>query len=429
MFQMPRHSAKILEHNSGINLVRVDIPQYPLSISSIWISAGSRYDLLGKEGLAHLFEHLLGAKTTTFPDRQKRNEAIEREGLTYNAITTKETQSYFYIHTVEKTRRALELLFDGIQNTLFTEQDIDEEKRVIQNEERRNYHDPASYIWRLADKGLWEKEELGKNLFGTHESLAAIRREDFLVFQEKMFSAERTTAVFVNPGMSDSELQSFALFPHYFSRKSAYPSSEDRNITTVKKHIIFEQRDTETLHLAASFLTNSVRDKKEQMVLAFIRDYLANGWMSRLVQKLRVEKKLTYWVSGETRDYLGSGYIRFSFSLSPSELTTALHIFEEEIQKLKTTLLSHETMKNFLSKQRTDILQLSVDPESLLWWYGWYSSLLRETPQAINEYLTALEKLQPADLQQVAQKYFTASRFSLALLGEEPNGEIIPDFQ
>jgi len=430
MQAFPDHAIKLLQHRSGIRFISVAIPHYPVSISSVWIAAGSRYDPKGKEGLSHLFEHLLGTKTKNYPDRQKRIVEVEREGFTYNAITTKETQLYFYMHSSEKTKRAVDLLVDGIWSSQFSSEDILEEKEVVNNEERDNFHDPASYIWRLADRGLWEGKDLAQDLYGSKESRASIEKHDFEAFQKHMFVPEKMTFILINSNMSDEEILSLPLQDFTLQGKEIIGKNDKlRQKAQVKGHFIFEYRETDSVQIALSFLTDALHDEKETMLLSVVRDYLASGWMSRLIQRLRVEKKLTYWVSGETRDYRNSGYIRFTFSLQPNNLEEALKIFEEEIHNLKSKEIPKRILEDHIYKHKSDIIRQSVDPDSLLWWYGWYSSILLRRPQTVDEYIKALDNIEPLDIQKICRKYFIEENFSLALVGKEQLKIKMPTFQ
>ncbi len=397
----------------------------------MWIKAGSKHDPQGREGLSHFFEHLLCTKTKRFPDRQMRITAIEREGFLYNALITKELQQYFFLHSPEQTGKAIEFLIDGIWSTQLLSSDIEEEKDVIRNEEQSNYNDPMSYIWRLADRGLWGEKGLGKDLYGNINTISLIGKDDFVEFNKDFFIANNMTLLLINPRISDADILSLSFPTTSFSPSDKVSGQRSYEILMKKpsRGLIFEKRDISTAQIALSFTTQSIKNDREIMILTIIREYLASGWMSRLIQRLRLEKKLTYWVHGESRDYENEGYIRFYLSIAPEVLSDVIKIFEEEIVSLKTKTIPSEILKDHIRKHRADLLRQSIDSDSLLWWYGWYSSILRKNPQTIDEYLQAIDLINGNDIQQIAKKYLTDANFSMAYIGNKRPALSLPTFQ
>ena len=76
--------------SSGAHVVLFNRPKMPVHILVTFI-AGSRFDPVGKEGLAHFIEHILLAGTTTYPTKDLLAGFIEDLGGSIGASTGADT--------------------------------------------------------------------------------------------------------------------------------------------------------------------------------------------------------------------------------------------------------------------------------------------------------------------------------------------------
>lgn len=421
-----QHSVGLTILKNGIRFLSVQIPNFPFAVSSVWINAGSRFDLSGKEGLAHLFEHLFFTRTKTYPNRQKRLEEVEKRGFMFNAFTSLETQHYFYTHSVEKTDEATKFLIDGLWSSIFDDKDIDREKSVISEEEARNHADPSSYIWRLANKGLWRGSALAKDIYGTKKSLQSVCRKDMVEFYKKYFIPSRMVFLLISPLTDTTKvLKEIDSSISAGGKKLPVNPSADYKIQPV----IFEKNESDVTQVALSFVTISIENFHHRMILDFIRDYLASGWTSRLVKILRVKHNLTYWVWSET-DYMSdSGYLRFYFSINSHNVSKALRIFEQEIVRLKTKFISQSDLDNHKNKIIADFQRKSLDYDWLMRWYGYQTNISRQHSPALQQYISLLKRIESKTIAEIAQTYLIKDNFSVAVLGKSNPVDYVPNFQ
>lgn len=419
------HKLKFYKLKNNINLIHVYIPDFPVALSSFWVKAGSKIDPKGKEGLAHFFEHLLTTTTTKFPDRQKRLIEIEKQGFLFNAFTSLATSNYYITHSPEDIERALNLLIDGFSSSIFREKDINEEKQIIIDEERRNRNDPISYIWRLANSGLWPHSQIGSGFFGNQNTINIISRNDILNFYNMYYRSQNATFLLIN---SLKKVEDQIKEIEKIQTLNLKPITDKNNLSG-KKDIIFEKRELNYSQISLSFLTTSGHNEKDHLILDLIRNYLASGWMSRLITRLRVQDKLTYWVSSHSDRFDDTGFIRFTTSLDKGKIGIVLKIFEEEIISLKNKPIQNKILNQHKNKYKNDILRSTLDINYLNWWYGSNFTAFDKKPLVVNEYIKKMLKISPEQIQEISNKYFQKKNFSLAIIGAEQEIKDIPNFQ
>lgn len=432
-----KHKIHIYKLAFGLRVLHVHIPDFPISISSLWLNAGSRFDPMNRQGLAHLFEHLLFSETKKFPNKQKRLEEIERRGFLFNAFTTLETLSYYFVHSPEQSTDALDFLLDGALQTTLDERNIEAEKNIVLSEERNNFANPSDYIWRLANKGMWEGRDLGKDLFGTRKTITSITKKSVVNYYRKFFTPYKMLFVSIGPKRDiDNEIVLLKLLVS--ERCTNIDSQLNKNIrpgnmkTTKKrkKYLSFEKREIENIQLALSFETIGIDNFNDRLCLDFIKEYLGNGWTSRLINKLRVTNQLVYWVWPETAYTQDSGYLRFYLSVDKKYVNRVLHIFEEEVTKLKEKLISARSLEINKNKIFADITRNSLNYNWLMWWYAYDACISKNIDnRVLARYITCINRLTSYTIRKTAVNFLTKENFSVALIGKINPIDYFPTFQ
>src|SRR3989344_460872 len=107
--------------------------------------AGSRFDSI--PGIAHFLEHMLVAGTKKFPSKDKLAEPLERIGGSFSASTS---LNYLRLNiTVPKKEDlsvGLEILQEMLQNSLFDDKTIKNERGSVRSEIGENDEDPYQIL-------------------------------------------------------------------------------------------------------------------------------------------------------------------------------------------------------------------------------------------------------------------------------------------
>lgn len=401
---------------SGAKLLYVSAPLFPLSVASVWVRAGSRFDPIGKEGLSHFFEHLLMVKTETYPEKTKRLSLLDSKGIEYNAFTNYETACYYHIQTQTSLLDSLSLLLDGLNNTVFDSEDVERERAVILDESERNFSDPAQYLWQLSGQGLWPKSSLARNFFGDENSLKNISLEDVMDFKEKFYIPENTVFVVIGDETSFESVKQL-LEERYAGIEVKGQQRLEEVFSQPEKEILNERNHLKQITIGINYQLPSVdRGNLREIMSDFIRSYLASGWSSILIQKLRVETGLTYWVNGVLENFSDTGYMRFEFSVDQDKYEEACEIVQKEISKLVSGEIDAQALAATKSALELSLKRHYLDPKNLIWFYGWPFCLGRKAV-SLDRYIRELSQLTYQDIVNFAKSIFRSENKSIALIG------------
>ena len=182
---------------NGISFVGILAPWLKTSAVSVWFPAGSRFDPPGKEGLAHLFEHLLMRRTKRFANVWQRHLSLEEMGIAANAFTSYETAFFHHVQRPEMTVASLSLLLENLQYSQIEDADLKEERAAVEQEEasKRSPDD----IWRPSNAALWPGTPMARDFFGSKQIWEAISLQDAKEFFERHYSLAGATVVVAAP--------------------------------------------------------------------------------------------------------------------------------------------------------------------------------------------------------------------------------------
>ncbi len=125
---------------NGLRLVLSEDHLNPVAAVCLWYDVGSRYEVKGRTGLAHLFEHLMFQGSA----QVKGNghfELVQGAGGSLNGTTSFERTNYFETMPAHQLELALWLEADRMGSLLaaLDEESLQNQRDVVKNERRQRY--------------------------------------------------------------------------------------------------------------------------------------------------------------------------------------------------------------------------------------------------------------------------------------------------
>ena len=135
----------IVKLNNGLRVINDYMPEVESVSVNVWVKTGSRNETKNINGISHFLEHM-AFKGTTTKNTQQIAEEFDNIGGTVNAFTSI-SQTAFYTKVLkENTEKAVELLADIFQNSIFVESEMEKERQVILQELAMVKDDPSDII-------------------------------------------------------------------------------------------------------------------------------------------------------------------------------------------------------------------------------------------------------------------------------------------
>ena len=159
------------------------------------VGAGGSADPAGKEGLAHLVEHL--AFRTEVEPGQTESRLLEHEAAEFNAVTTHDATVYYQVVHRSLFERVLAREVKRIFHPLegVARAGFDVEREVVRNELReRGETEISGEIWQALERRLFPMgHPYARPVIGTHETLSSLTLADARAFVERWYRPENVT--------------------------------------------------------------------------------------------------------------------------------------------------------------------------------------------------------------------------------------------
>ncbi|MDX1646143.1 MAG: pitrilysin family protein [Longimicrobiales bacterium] len=191
---------------NGLKVVLAPDHTVPIVATNLWYGVGSRNEVEGKTGFAHLFEHMMFQGSAHVP-KNKHFEMIERVGGTLNATTWFDRTNYF--ETVPSVDLELTLWLEsdrmGWMLPAMDQEKLDNQREVVKNEKRQRYDNQPYGDWdeRLQRLVYPPDHPYHHTVIGSMEDIDAATLDDVRSFFETFYvpnNAVLTIAGDVDPG-------------------------------------------------------------------------------------------------------------------------------------------------------------------------------------------------------------------------------------
>lgn len=164
---------------NGLRVIVHTDRKAPIVAVSTWYDVGSKHEPEGKTGFAHLFEHLMFNGSENAPG--DFFEPLKQVGATdFNGTTSFDRTNYFETVPRPALDRALFLESDRMGYLLgaISQEVLDEQREVVQNEKRQGDNRPYGLVYYKVLEELLGSTPYGHNVIGSMADLDAASLDD-----------------------------------------------------------------------------------------------------------------------------------------------------------------------------------------------------------------------------------------------------------
>ena len=401
------------ELSPGVELIVETMPHANSVALGVWLSAGSREDPQGKEGLAHFTEHMV-FKGTEKHSAKDIARIIDSLGGQINAASSEEYTVYHSTVLAEGMETALEILAELMTVPRFAPDDIEKERGVVLEEIREAEDSPDDVAMRLLDEALWGGgHPLGRPILGYKDSVARLGRDDLRDFFARFYLEGRKAVVLcgkVDPEGAETLAQKLFSRP----RGRGLPS---RHAPHGPPGLRVAERPIQQVHLALGFPTCPA-GAPERTALEVLHTVVGGGMSSRLFQRVREERGWAYTVTSFVRYYTDAGYLGIYVAAEPKRTGEILELIFNEIEDLARRGPTEEEMEWAKRRVRGLFLLGLETPGGRMSRLGWLAALGLPLTSP-KEVLGKLEGIGREDIRELAATYLVPERAALSLVGQD----------
>jgi len=406
--------------DNGLRVIVHTDRKAPIVAVNLWYHVGSKDEPPGRTGFAHLFEHLMFKGSENYPDEYfKPFELVGATGQ--NGTTSFDRTNYF--QNVPTTALDLALWMEsdrmGHFEGVITQELLDQERGVVQNEKRQGENQPYGRVWASMFKALYPAGHPYSWMpIGSMEDLEAATLDDVKDWFETWYGPNN--AVLVLAGDIDVETARERVTRYFGDIPAGPPLTRKktwiapRNEST--REIMYDRVAQPRIYRAWTVANYGHTDVNR---LGLFSHVLGNSASSRLNARLLHEEQLVDNVTAFSMPLEISGVFMIIASVKQGVDPARVEaIIEEELARFKKdgpTRAELEQAKNHVRGQVIRGLERVGG-------FGGKSDALAECavytgdPGCFRQALADIETTSAADLKAIGARYLSAGDHTLTVV-------------
>ena len=399
---------------NGLKLIIVKDTSSPTFAYQTWFDVGSRNEVIGKTGLAHLFEHLMFKGTTHHPEGEF-DSLLERAGVEEeNAFTTHDQTVYVQELPKDQVDLIIGLEADRMVNLIVNEVSFKTEREVVQNERRfRKENSAEGTIYQTLFEMSFTEHPYHWPVIGYEQDLNLMNAQDARNFYELYYSPNRSTIVLVG------DVDENSVYQKVLKAYGAIPNKPAVNaVVTPDSEQTAQRRKKLELNIEVQklWMAYKIPDAKslDAPVLEAIQGVLAEGKNCRLNRAL-VDTGIAGSVSAGSLGLKDSGLFLFETDLQKGkEAKLAESVLTREIERLKTNLVSPSELKRALTLMRFRFYEKLATASGKAHFIGQAELQLGSLEAGLAEQ-EKIAQVTPEQVMQVANRYFNTDKLNVII--------------
>ena len=410
---LPDYETKTLKN--GLEIVVIPLKNNSNVISTdIFYKVGSRNEVMGKTGIAHMLEHM-NFKSTKNLDAGEFDKEVKSIGGVNNASTGFDFTHYYIKSSTDNLGKSLELYAEIMQNLNLKDEEFQPERDVVAEERRwRTENSPLGFLYFAMFNNSYVYHPYHWTPIGFMNDIQTWTIEDIKQFHKTYY--QPNNAILIVTGDVD---------PKEVFKKAKKEFGDIKNKVTIPKVKFVEptqdgakrvivHKDSEVEMIAITFHIPNFLDK-DQVTLSAISEILYSGKSSRLYKELVDKKRLVNQVYAYNMENIDPGLFIFLASCNPN--VKAEDVEKELIKQiniLKTQKVTNAELEKVKINTKADFIYSLESSTSVANLYGSY--LARGDISPLLSYEKDISKITPKKVQEIANKYFDFNKSTTLIL-------------
>ncbi len=411
-FDMPVQSFELA---NGMRVFVVEDHSTPAFNMTVLYDVGSRDEVPGRTGFAHLFEHMMFEGSKNVPPMGHLT-FVQRVGGNNNAGTSYDMTMYYENLPSQYLELGLWLESDRLRSLEITDANFENQRNAVKEEKGMRMdnvpYSAAIQNW-LSD--AWKGTGYGHTVIGSLEDLNAAKTADVQEFFNKYYSPNNAVLVFVG----DVELADLkGKVEKYFGDIKRGPDRIPTPPGTIDKSKPFERSVEDPLAQQALYLLgwHTVgQTHPDRFALDLLGNIMLVGQSARIPKILQDEKKLVAFAGGAHFSQRDAGLVFVqAMPLAATNFDQIKQVIRDEVAKVQKTGISARELQKAINAQVMSTVGTLATNQGRATSIA-NGALFYNDPKRVFTDLQKYQEVTPADIKRVANEYLGANWLTLEI--------------
>ncbi|MCF6331506.1 MAG: insulinase family protein [Sulfurimonas sp.] len=410
---LPKYETKTLENGLEIVVIPLDNNTNVIS-TDIFYKVGSRNEVMGKTGIAHMLEHM-NFKSTKNLDAGEFDKEVKSIGGVNNASTSFDYTHYYIKSSADNLNKSLELYAELMQNLNLKDEEFQPERDVVAEERRwRTENSPVGYLYFAMFNNAYVYHPYHWTPIGFMNDIQTWTIDDIKEFHEKYYQPNNAIL------MVTGDIKAQEVF-----KKAQKEFGKIKNKVKVPKVLAIEpeqdgakriniNRDSQVEIVAIAFHIPNFQHV-DQVALSAISEILYSGKSSRLYKILVNEKHMVNQIYAYNMQNIDPGLFIFLATCNPD--VKAEDVEKElikQIELLKKEDVTQAELDKVKINTKADFIYSLESSSSIASLFGGY--FVRGDLTPLKTYEEDINNLTSQKIKEAAKKYFNFDKSTTLIL-------------
>lgn len=410
---LPKYETKTLKN--GLQIVVIPLKNNTNVISTdIFYKVGSRNEVMGKTGIAHMLEHM-NFKSTKNLSAGEFDKEVKSIGGINNASTSFDYTHYYIKSSTQNLDKSLELYAELMQNLNLKDKEFQPERDVVAEERRwRTENSPLGYLYFALFNNAYVYHPYHWTPIGFMNDIQTWTIQDIKDFHKTYYQPNNAILmvtgdvdpkeVFKKAKKRFEHLKNGPKIPEF---KFVEPEQDGPKRVTIK-------RESEVEMIAITFHIPNFKHE-DQVTLSAISEILYSGKSSRLYKELMDKKHLVNSVYAYNMENIDPGLFIFLATCNPEvKAEDVERELIKQIELIKNKPVTQKELEKVKINSKADFIYSLESSTSVSDLFGSY--LVRGDLTPLLTYEENIEKITQEKVQEVANKYFDFDKSTTLIL-------------
>ncbi len=414
---MYTYSKEILPN--GLRVIYIEMPHIHSVVMSAYIGVGSRYEAEKKLGISHFLEHMLFRGTRRFENSFELLQAIDNIGGDSDAYTSPEySAATIQVHN-KHIEKGLHILGDIVLGGNFKTNDIETERRIIQEEMKQFVDVKGDYVC-IDDISfclMWKDGFTDAPLFGDEKTIAAITTKDVIAHYKKFFVPDNM--VLCVSGNFQKESVARYVNEIFGGMQGKFTGQKPPLKTAqTEPRCLFKKSPSQTISFKLCHKAYPYKHKNV-LIMLLLADVLGGGISSRLLLNVREKLGLVYEIACYPTMFSDVGSLDIFTSTKKENFEKTTQAVMEEIHKLHREGITEQELKRTEERVFSQTQLIMDSPLAMANWFGVEELLVTpQTPDRPEIQAQKIHDIKLDDVHKVISEIFVPEKRNFIVIGE-----------
>lgn len=413
---MYTYSKEIL--SNGLRVIYLEIPHIHSVVMSAYIGVGSRYEEEKKLGISHFLEHMLFRGTRLFKNSFELLQSIDGIGGDIDAYTSPEYSAVIIQVHNRHLEKGMRILGDILLGGNFRSDDIEIERRIIQEEMKQFVNVKGDYVCidDMSFSLMWKDGSTEVPLFGDEKTIAALGTEDLNTHYKKFFVPENivlcisgkfkkgTVAHYVNKVFGNA---------HGKLNGQKPPLKAEQT----EPRYLFKKSPSQTISFKLCHKAYPYKHEKA-IIMLLLADVLGGGISSRLSLNVREKLGLVYDISCYPTMFSDVGSIDIYTSTKKENFEKTAKAVMDEVNKLFHEGITEQELSRTEERVFSQTQLIMDSPLAMANWFGIEELLIApKTPDTPEKQAQKIHNIKLEDVHKAVSEIFVPEKRNFIVVG------------